>query len=263
MPRCRKEGNHPQKLTSFFHTGPKQNGASSSSTPTSGSTKHSAQKGTTQKRCSPPKSPQSSLARSNSGSSEKARFRMDAADADHEVSSLHNSGNDSRKLPDSIDLFPTKNQPVIDTVLKEMLVSLRSSLHSDMISCVHKFSTEVQSVSARMTHIETKMGEYANTTDDLVDANESKEDDLEVIKAKMADTGDTSRSHKVKIRGVLEFVQQQDLRNYVSQLFNTVMPDMSALVRTVDRIHRLPKPTYFSDNIPRNVILRFHFYHAK
>lgn len=67
---------------------------------------------------------------------------MDAADAENEVSS-HDSGDDTRELPDSIDLFPTNNQPVLDTVLKEMLVSLRSSLHSDIISCVHKFSMDL------------------------------------------------------------------------------------------------------------------------
>lgn len=107
------------------------------------------------------------------------------------------------------------------------------------------------------------MGAYTTTINDLVDANESKEDDLEVIKAKMADLEDKSRRNNVKISGIPESVQQQDLSNYVSQLFNTVMSNMSALDLKVDRIHWLPKPTYLSDNIPRDVILRFHFYYAK
>lgn len=45
------------------------------------------------------------------------------------------------------------------------------------------------------------MGEYASTINDLVDANESNEDDIEVIKAKMADIEDRSRMNNVKIRG--------------------------------------------------------------
>lgn len=84
-----------------------------------------------------------------------------------------------------------------------------------------------------------------------------------MIKAKLADIEDRSRRNNVKIRGIPESVQQQDLCKYVTQLFITVMPDMSALDLTGDRIHQLPKPTYLSDNIPMEVILRLHFYHAK
>lgn len=118
------------------------------------------------------------------------------------------------------------------------------------------------SVSSRVTHIETKMGEYTATINDLVDANDSKEDDVEVIKAKMADTEDRSRRNNV-IRAIPESVQQQDLHKYVTQLFNMMMPDMSALDPTVGRIHRLPKPTYLSDKIPRDAVLRLHFYPTK
>lgn len=193
---------------------------------------------------------------------EKTRFRMDEKDADNEVSSILDSGDDTREMPDSIDQFPTNNQPVLDIVLKEMLVSLRSSLHSDMISCVHKFDTELQSVTSRVSHIENKMGEYAATISDLVEANEGKEDDIEEIRAKMTDIEDRSRRNNLKIRGVPETVKQ-DLREYVSQLFKAIMHVMTELEFTVDRIHRLPKPTYLSDNVPRDVILRMHFYHAK
>lgn len=74
------------------------------------------------------------------------------------------SGNDTRELPDSIDFFSTSNQLVLDdTTLKDMLLSLRSSLHTDMMACVHKFGMELQSVSARVDHVETKMGEFATT----------------------------------------------------------------------------------------------------
>lgn len=132
-----------------------------------------------------------------------------------------------------------------------------------MIACMHKFSTELRSVSDKVTHIEHRMGEYATTINDLVDANEAKEDDIEGIKAKMADIEDRSRKNNVKIRGVPKTVKQQDLRDYVTQLFTAILPDLSALDYTFDRIHRLPKPTYLSDNIPRDVILRLHFYRTK
>ena len=263
MVRRNKEGNRPLKLTEFFTVGPKQDGAGAASTPLPKDTQISSKSGKSAKRSSPPRSLNSPPATPSSGSPEKARFRMDAADASHEVSSHIESGDDTRELPDSIDLFPTNNKPVLDTVLKEMLVSLRSSLHSDMVSCVHKFSSDLRHVADRVSHVETKMGEYASTINALVDANETTEDDIESLKAKIAEMEDRSRRNNLKIRGIPESVKQQDLRHYVAQLFTAALPDMSELDFTVDRIHRLPKPSYLSDNIPRDVILRLHFYHTK
>lgn len=41
---------------------------------------------------------------------------------------------DTSELQDSISEFPTANQPVLDTTLKDMLVSLRSTLHADIFT---------------------------------------------------------------------------------------------------------------------------------
>lgn len=95
-----------------------------------------------------------------------------------------------------------------------------------------------------------------------MDANESDEDETDSIKVKMADMEDRARRNNIKIWGIPESVLQEDLRNYVSQLFTTVLPELSALDFTVDRI-RLPKPTYLPGSVPRDAILRLYFYHTK
>lgn len=97
----------------------------------------------------------------------------------------------------------------------------------------------------------------------LVDANDSKEDDIENIKVKMADIENRSRRNNIKIKGVSESVKPQDLRKYSFQMFSAILPDMTELDYTVDRIHRLPKPSYLADDIPRDVILQLHLYHKK
>lgn len=53
------------------------------------------------------------------------------------------------------------------------------------------------------------------------------------------------------------------MRSYGSTLFKSLLPDLSDLDVTIDRIHRLPKLTYLSDQVPGDVILRLHFYHVK
>lgn len=75
----------------------------------------------------------------------------------------------------------------------------------------------------------------AVTFNDLVDANDRRDEEIEVLKIKMADMEDKNKRNNIKIRGIPESVQQHDLRDYVSQLFKALLPDMSELDFTVDR----------------------------
>lgn len=77
-----------------------------------------------------------------------------------------------------------------------------------MMACVNKFGKEIQSVSARVDHVETKMGEFASTINNLIDAYDTKEEKMEAVKAKIADIEDRSRRNNLKIRGVPKSIQQ-------------------------------------------------------
>lgn len=136
---------------------------------------------------------------------------MDGPGKKHEVSPTVDSGEGTRDLPNSIEEFPTTNQPVMDTVLKDMFMSLGSSLQTDLASYMHRFSTELQAVENRVEHIESKMGEFTTTINDLIDAHEGKDKDMEWVKANLANMKDRSRCNNMKIRGVPENVQQADL----------------------------------------------------
>lgn len=63
-----------------------------------------------------------------------------------------------RELQDSILEFPTKDQPVMDTTLKDMLVSLCTTIHADIMSLAQPFKYEVAEVSQSVSHIENKDG---------------------------------------------------------------------------------------------------------
>lgn len=88
-------------------------------------------------------------------------------------------------------------------------------------------------------------------------------DEMDAIKAKLADIEDRSRRNNKKMRGVPKSVHQSELCKYASQLFMSILPDLTELDITVHRIHRLPKPSHLPDNIPRDVILCFHFCQVK
>lgn len=71
--------------------------------------------------------------------------------------------------------------------MKDMLVSLRSSIHSDVQSIALKLNTEIQDLGNRVSHAENKMGEFASAYNDLVDSHNDRENDTVWLKAKVAD----------------------------------------------------------------------------
>lgn len=81
-----------------------------------------------------------------------------------------------------------------------MLVSLRASLHADMMECVTNFKAEVQDLEGRVDHIKQKMGDFASSHNNLKDANNYQEDEMENLEAKVANIEDCSKQNNVKLR---------------------------------------------------------------
>lgn len=96
-----------------------------------------------------------------------------------------------------------------------------------------------------------------------MDAHDGNEEEMEIIRGKIADMEDRSRRNNMKIRGSPESVRQGDLRTYATSLIAEILPDLTALDITIDRIDHLPKPSYLPEQTPRDVILCLHFYHTK
>lgn len=85
------------------------------------------------------------------GSQAKARMRLDTSTTTlSEVSHLNSSPESLEAQPDAIALFPTNIQPLIDTILKDMLMSLQSFLQSDMLTLMQMFNQEVITLGARV-----------------------------------------------------------------------------------------------------------------
>lgn len=128
-----------------------------------------------------------------------------------------------------------------------------------MMSCMHNFTKELQAVDSRVEHVETKMGDFDTTINDLVDASEAK-DKTDWVKAKLADIEDRSRRNNLKIRGIPESISQVDLRKYTTNRFKVLLPELTDMDVTIDRIYHLHKPNHLLDYIPRDLILRLHFF---
>lgn len=193
---------------------PEQDGGGKQGKGTRGShTQNSAAQGRRSSRAyNSPTAEQYSLPPSASSSPAKSKPKLDHTEEDDEAVSLHSSQDDTRELQDSITDFPTANTPIMDTTLKDMLISLRSTLHADIQSLTRQFKSEISSVNKRISHVETKMGEFACTFNDLVDAHNDRDDDMLQLKLKLANLEDRSRRNNVKIRGIPESVKNPDLK---------------------------------------------------
>lgn len=191
----------------------------------------------------------------------KSKPRL-TAPAEKDLSPTPSNASNSQMVS-HIENFPITYQPISDATLHNMLLSLRTTLANDMHACVKEFRDDLKQVNTRVSHIETKMGEFATTFNELVDSHNAKEEDMEWMRAKIADLEDRSRRNNLKIRGIPESVSQEKLTEYVQTIFKTAPPDLSDNELIIDRIHRLPKPPHLPDKIVRDVLMRVHFYHVK
>lgn len=50
---------------------------------------------------------------------------------------------------------------------------------------------------------------------------------------------------------------------YAKDLFHAILLELSPLDLTIDHIHRIPKPSILPDSVPRDVLMRVHFFSPK
>lgn len=141
--------------------------------------------------------------------------------------------------------------------MKDMLISLQSSLMTNLSSLIHKFTSDMRYMGDRVQYIKTKMDECTGTVNDLVDACMTQKDDTPWIKSKLGGLEDCSCHNNIKIRGIPESVPPAELPSYASTMFSMLLPELSPIELT---IHRTLKPCHLVEAIPRDVLLRIPFY---
>lgn len=98
----------------------------------------------------------------------------------------------NQALHSSMASFPTSRQPVMDTTLKDMLMSLQTSLMTDLSSLFHQFNTDMHVMGQRVITIERGMTECTTTVNDMIDTYKEVRDEQEWVRAKLADLEDRS-----------------------------------------------------------------------
>lgn len=70
----------------------------------------------------------------------------------HKVSRCQDSMEYTRELTENINKFPITNQPLSNSTLKDMLVSVRSTLHADMMESMQTSKSDMGELGGRMDH---------------------------------------------------------------------------------------------------------------
>lgn len=83
------------------------------------------------------------------------------------------------------------------------------------------------------------------------------------IKVKLADLEDHSKRNNVKLRGVPKSVPPTDLHKYASDMIATLLPEVLQIEHTIDHIHRIPKPKHLDASVPRDILMKIHFFPTK
>lgn len=190
-------------------------------------------------------------------------MRLDPGSQAHEVRPAMDCLPSLTSTQSPIEAFPTANQPVVDTMLKDMLITLHSTIQNDISSMFSAFKSEIVHVNNRMGRIEHQMSAMTVTVNDLVDGHDHTRDEQQWVRAKMADLENRSRRNNVKIRGIPETIVPADLIAYARKIISQLLPDLPPMETIIDRIHRLPKPSHLPPEVPRDTLMRVHFYHAK
>lgn len=132
-----------------------------------------------------------------------------------------------------------------------------------MLACFNKHSAEVQQLGERVSHLEDAMSACTTSYNTIVDAHDSHSKEIPWLKAKVADPGNHSHRNNLKIRGIPERIQASQLPHYVQNLFLAVAQSLQPVDLTIDRSHRIPKPSFLPQETSRDILMRIHFYQVK
>lgn len=126
-----------------------------------------------------------------------------------------------------------------------MLFFLQNSIHADIFKLGHQFKADIHLLDDRVSHMESKMGEFTSNFNELVNAHSEQQEDMEWMKDKLANLEDRSRKNKVKIP---QSVKPVALKDFFTKLMSDHLPEAPPSDLLLD--HRLPKPP---PNLPDNV----------
>uniref|UniRef100_A0A8C5M2A8 Uncharacterized protein n=1 Tax=Leptobrachium leishanense TaxID=445787 RepID=A0A8C5M2A8_9ANUR len=172
-----------------------------------------------------------------------------------------------RSIPPEEGDFPPQilsaSSPASGLQLQSLLQDLRTTIQEDFRAITANLHQEIRDLGERADALETKTDELCLAHNDLVDAYKELKSTHESLLLKVTDLEDRSRRNNIRVRGIPETIKPGDLTAYMRTLMRTLLPGKLDTELQLDRIHRIPKPRHLDQTVPRDVLMRVHFFRIK
>ncbi|CAH2312231.1 Hypothetical predicted protein [Pelobates cultripes] len=118
-------------------------------------------------------------------------------------------------------------------------------------------------LSARAQAAEAKMAD----TEEIVQAHGSEilhlRDQLRSLEDTNEDLNNRTRRNNIRVRGVPESVSPDLLTDTLTEAFQHLLPEATTADLLMDRAHRALRAPSTNAAVPRDIVVRLHFYHIK
>lgn len=165
---------------------------------------------------------------------------VDAASVQTNIASITLPFPDPQQ-PLDIYYFPASDQPMSEQTMKNMQISLRHTLYSDLSATVSSLANAVQAQDQRIPHVETNMTDLFTVHNKLVDVYTGQ---LQLIK--LAALEDQSHRNNIKFHNIPES-GKTELIQYIQTLMHSLAPDLTDRDLEIDGANRLLKPSHLPE----------------
>ncbi|CAH2306632.1 Hypothetical predicted protein [Pelobates cultripes] len=111
--------------------------------------------------------------------------------------------------------------------------------------------------------MEDKYDEFATAHNDLATNVEQLSTQLKNMEEKLIDMEDRSHRNNLRLRGIPEEIPNDDLPSFIRGCLKAHAPEIPTDMLLIDRMHRIPKPRHIPPMVPRDILLRAHYFHVK
>ena len=137
---------------------------------------------------------------------------------------------------------------------------LQKTLKQTSDHITNSLTKEIRELGTRIANLETRIEDIENFTQDQNTEIENLKEENLVLQSRLEDFENRARRSNLRIRGISESIT--DLQATMLALFQELEPAIPVERMEIDRVHCALSPKK-SEGPPRDIIIKFHYYHTK
>lgn len=153
-------------------------------------------------------------------------------------------------LPVSVD----SAQPIAPQLNIDDLRSIATDIKNALSSAISELSLDLQAMTGRIQKVEDNNILQQRAIDRIDYRIDSHNRQLGDMQRHIEELDNRGRHHNLRIRGLPESVEKENLPQTVSDVFNNILDKPACSVLSMERIHRALRPKGKESDPPRDVV---------